>query len=302
MDGLEQKLIGLLTDSGYHTNIRKSGVYRFPSSYRFETHAHEEYEINYINAGACIMEVDGSYVPLKAGECIVIAPGSAHCFMVDMQRTCKITQLELVIRCREDLAAGLAFPGFPEPYHRLRECERLLPLLERICYYCRAGDEEATGTVQIDLMLLQLYALLSESIEEKRSGETSEEADRVRRMIGHIHENLDGNLNIEQMALQYGVSSRYVRKYFKQQMGMGCNEYITMLRLGKAKRLLWNPDISVTDVALMSGFSSSQYFCKVFHRLTGMTPAEYRRRWQDEEDDDDNHGNHDGAMDGGGIT
>lgn len=294
MDGLEQRLIGLFTDSGYYTNIRKSGIFRFPSNYRFETHAHEEYEINYINTGACIMEVDDSYVPLKAGECIVIAPGSAHCFMVDMQRTCKITQLELVIRCPEDLTAGLMFPGFPESFHRLRDCEHLLPLLERICYYCRAGEREATGKVQIDLMLLQLYALLSEAIEKKRSGEASAEADRVRRIIGHIQENLEGNLNIEQMALQYGVSSRYVRKYFEQQMGMGCNEYITMLRIGKAKRLLWNPDLSVTDVALMSGFSSSQYFCKVFHRQIGMTPAEYRRQWKNEEND--------GSMDEDGIA
>ena len=60
MEKLEQQLIRLLTDSRYDTNIRKSGIYRFPSNYRFETHAHEEYEINYINAGTCIMEVDGS--------------------------------------------------------------------------------------------------------------------------------------------------------------------------------------------------------------------------------------------------
>lgn len=293
MNDLEQKLIRLLTDSEYYTQIRKSGIYRFPSNYRFETHAHKEYEINYINAGACIMEVDGSYVPLKAGECIVIAPGSAHCFMVDMQKTCKITQLELVIRYPEEAAEGLCFPGFGESCHRLRECENLLPLLERICYYCCAGEQEATGKVQIDFMLLQLYALLSEMIERKQTGESSEEADRVRALIHHIQENLDSSLNIEQMAEYYGISSRYVRKYFKQQMGMGCSEYITFLRLGKAKRLLWNPEYSVTDVALMSGFSSSQYFCKVFHRQIGCTPAEYRRQWQQKEEY---------RTDNGGIT
>lgn len=294
MNELEQRLIQLVSDSEYHTHIRKSGIYRFHSNYRFETHAHKEYEINYINAGACIMEVDGSYVPLKAGECIVIAPGSAHCFMVDMQKTCKITQLELVIRYPQNAVKGLGFPGFSEPYHRLRECENLLPLLERICYYCRAGEQEATGEVQIDLMLLQLYALLSDMIDRKKTVETSEVADRVKELIRYIQENLDSSLNIEQMARMYGISSRYVRKYFEQQMGMGCSEYITLLRLGKAKRLLWNPDYSVTDVALMSGFSSSQYFCKVFHRQIGTTPAEYRRQWQREEEKPE--------PDDGGIT
>lgn len=294
MNELEQRLIKLLLDSQYDTHIRKSGIYRFHSNYRFETHAHKEYEINYINAGACIMEVDGSYVPLKAGECIVIAPGSAHCFIVDMQKTCKITQLELVIHYPETVTEGLWFPGFPESYHRLRECEDLLPLLERICYYCRAGEQEATGTVQIDFMLLQLYALLSEAIRRQQTGEVSEEADRVKRLIRYIQENLDGNLNIEQMAIQFGISSRYVRKYFERQMGMGCSEYITLLRVGKAKRLLWNPDYSVTDVALMSGFSSSQYFCKVFRQQIGVTPAEYRKQWRQEEGEN--------KPDNGGIT
>lgn len=294
MNELERKLIRLLLDSEYHTHIRKSGIYRFHSNYRFETHAHKEYEINYINAGACIMEVDGSYVPLKAGECIVIAPGSAHCFMVDMQKTCKITQLELVIRYPGAAVDGLWFPGFPESYHRLRDCENLLPLLERICYYCRAEEAGMAGEVQIDFMLLQLYALLSEAIGLQQAGEASEEADRVKQLIRYIQENLDSNLNIEQMAVRFGISSRYVRKYFEQQMGMGCSEYITLLRVGKAKRLLWNPDYSVTDVALMSGFSSSQYFCKVFHKQIGVTPAEYRKQWRQEEIENE--------PDNGGIT
>lgn len=290
MDGLEQNLIRLLSDSRYGTSIRKAGIFRFPSNYRFETHAHEEYEINYVSAGSCIMEVGTDYVPLRAGECIVIAPQNAHCFMVDMQKTCRLTQLELVIRFPKEAANGLAFPGFSESYHRLRECEHLVPLLERISYYFRAGEEEATGKIQIDLMLLQLYALLSEEIEKQRTNELSEESDRVKRIIHHINENLDGELNIEEMARRYGVSSRYVRKYFEQQMGMGCSEYITMLRIGKAKRLLWNPAYSVTDAALMSGFSSSQYFCRVFRRHVGETPAGYRKRWRSESREETDRG------------
>ena len=41
------------------------------------------------------MGVEENYVPLRQGECIVIAPGQSHCFIVDMQKACKITQLEL---------------------------------------------------------------------------------------------------------------------------------------------------------------------------------------------------------------
>lgn len=282
MDNMERQLVELLTDHHYYTCIRKAGSFRFPSNYRFESHSHPEYEINYINAGTCLMEVEGSYVPLKAGECIVVAPEKSHCFMVDVSKACKITQLELVIHCPKVHKKELEFPWLSKDYHRLRECEQLVPLLERISYYFRAGEQESMGKIQNDLMLLQLYALLSEAIGKSQREEVIEEADRVKKIIRYIQENLDGELNLEKLSQQQGISSRYVRKYFEHQIGMGANEYITMLRIGKAKRLLWNQEHSATEVALMSGFSSSQYFCKVFRKHLGVTPAEYRKQWQTE--------------------
>ena len=62
---------------------------------------------------------------------------------------------------------------------------------------------------------------------------------------------------------------------------MGSNEYIAMHRVGRAKRLLWHPEYSVTDVAMQCGFSSSQYFCRVFRRMVGQTPAQYRGKWRE---------------------
>lgn len=280
MRDIEQTLIGLLSETEYKTRIGNAGVFRFPSNFRFETHAHEEYEINYINAGNCMMEIEGAYIPLKQGECIVIAPQKAHCFMVDMQKTCKITQLELIIHYPKEAVEGLLFPGFREDFHRLRDCEQLVPLIERICYYYRAGEREFTGKIQINLMLLQLYALLSEEIMAERLTAEREEADRVHTLIRYIDENLEEELNIEEMSLRFGISSRYVRKYFEQQMGVGCNEYIAMLRIGRAKRLLWNPEYSITEIALMCGFTSSQYFSRVFGKRVGVPPAEYRRQWR----------------------
>lgn len=283
MNQLEQTLFALLNSEQYETRIRKAGIFRFPSNYRFESHAHGEYEINYINTGCCIMGVGENYVPLRQGECIVIAPGQPHCFMVDMQKTCKITQLEVIIRIPETMAGDLPFPAMEDSCCRLHDCEKLLPLLERISYYHRAGELSQEDQVQLDFGLLQLYALLSGEIADQRrvQEESEKETGRVREIIRYIHENLDQELNMEELAKEHGISSRYVRKFFQEQMGMGSNEYIAMLRIGKAKQLLWRPEYSVTDVALMSGFSSSQYFCRVFRRHMGTTPAEYRKLWRE---------------------
>lgn len=283
MNQMEQRLFALLGSEQYETRIRKAGIFRFPSNYRFESHAHREYEINYINTGCCIMGVEENYVPLRQGECIVIAPGQSHCFMVDMQKACKITQLEAVIRFPEAMAEGLPFPAMDSPYCKLHGCEKLLPLLERISYFHRAGELSEADQVQLDFGLLELYAMLTEEFAGQCGGaeDREKEMGQVGEIIRHIHENLDQELNMEELAAEYGISSRYVRRFFQEQMGMGSNEYITMLRIGRAKQLLWRPEYSVTEVALMSGFSSSQYFCRVFRRQTGTTPAEYRKLWRE---------------------
>lgn len=279
MNQVEKKLIQLFADEKYSTAISNAGIFRFPASYRFETHAHLEYEINYVNAGCCIMGAGEDYVPLKQGECIVINPFTPHCFMVDMRKTCKITQLEIAILHSGKVAEGIRFLNPQSPFTKLKDCEPLVPVLERICFYHRTQSESEFIKAQLDFEQLSLYAALSGYIERTEKAKTAE-PDRLGRLVHYINENLEEELNIEELSDMFEVSSRYIRKYFLRQMGMTCTEYITMLRVGRAKELLWDPLKSVTDVALTSGFNSSQYFCRIFKKQVGLSPAQYRRMWK----------------------
>ena len=281
MNELERELFELLRSEEYGTRMRKAGVYLFPADYRFNPHAHAEYEINYVNTGHCIMSVGEDYVPLRQGECIVVSPGNPHGFMVDGQKPCRITQLELVIHAPEQTGSLLEFPGMEESFYRLRDCEGLLFLLERVVYYHRARELALAEQTLLDLTLLQLYAAISETARRQREQNSQERNGKAEAVLQYINEHLDEELNIERLAQEYGISSRYLCRYFVQCVGMGSNEYIAMLRVGRAKRLLWHPEYSVTEVAMRCGFSSAQYFCRVFRRMVGQTPAQYRSRWRE---------------------
>ncbi|MDD3251066.1 MAG: AraC family transcriptional regulator [Lachnospiraceae bacterium] len=283
MNTFARQLFQLLDSEHYETKIRKAGIFRFPSNYRFESHAHKEYEINYINTGCCIMGIGSDFVPLRQGECIIISPQLSHCFMVDMQKACKITQLEIRIRTPKQLPEDLKFPMAEGQYCKLKSCEGILPVLEQISVLHRLDHLSNTEQANLDLLLLQLYAQLSGEMEKKEQQQEHDERETgpVGEIIHYIHENLDEELNMEKLAEEHGISSRYVRRFFKEQIGMGSNEYINMLRLGKAKQLLCNPNYTITQVALMSGFTSSQYFCRVFRRQMNVSPAEYRKSWRD---------------------
>ena len=84
---------------------------------------------------------------------------------------------------------------------------------------------------------------------------------------------------MEQLSRDYGISSRYIRKKFMEEIGMNSSQYINTLRVNKAKELLWNFSLNITDIASMTGFGNSQYFCRIFKSFTNMTPAGYRKLW-----------------------
>ena len=80
------------------------------------------------------------------------------------------------------------------------------------------------------------------------------------------------------MAALYYLNASYFSVSFKNVTGKNFNEYLTELRIEKAKKLLSNSDRKVNQVAHAVGYEDCSYFGKTFRKLTGMTPAEYQRQ------------------------
>lgn len=83
-------------------------------------------------------------------------------------------------------------------------------------------------------------------------------------------------LTVSSLAAAVGLTPAHFSRVFHRDTGLSPQNYLTACRLTRAKRLLENPDLRVHDVALESGFESTEYFARVFRRHTGMTPTEYR--------------------------
>ena len=71
------------------------------------------------------------------------------------------------------------------------------------------------------------------------------------------------------------IGETYYRNIFLAVFDMPPARYIQLYRVGKAKELLLNSDMSIEEIAVAVGFANSSYFCKVFKSLTNMTPSEF---------------------------
>ncbi len=96
------------------------------------------------------------------------------------------------------------------------------------------------------------------------------------RAVEYIARHYASPLTLEDAARAAHLNPAYFSTLFKQTMGSSFKEYLNMVRVEEAKRLLARGTDPIVDIAAAVGFESQSYFAKVFKRCTGLTPKEYR--------------------------
>ena len=93
-----------------------------------------------------------------------------------------------------------------------------------------------------------------------------------------LRENLSHQWTVEEMAATVGMGTTLFNERVKSYSGFSPLNYLINIRISEAIKLLKKPDLNVTDIALDTGFYSSQHFSTTFKKLTGYTPSEFRKR------------------------
>jgi two-component system response regulator YesN len=86
------------------------------------------------------------------------------------------------------------------------------------------------------------------------------------------------NLMLQEIADQFFISREYISRKFKQEFNENISDYIERIRVEKSQILLKNGLLSINEVASLVGYPDGRYFSKVFRKLTGYTPAQFRKR------------------------
>lgn len=100
----------------------------------------------------------------------------------------------------------------------------------------------------------------------------------IKRTIKYMNKHFKEKLTLGDSAAHFHVNPSYLSALFKQEMGKSFTEYLTLLRLREAKKLLRETDLNLTDIAYQCGFSDQSYFSKVFRKSEGLSPKQYRKQ------------------------
>lgn len=148
----------------------------------------------------------------------------------------------------------------------------LLVCMEKLLQEC----EQEYKTIGNMYTLLQVMKACAE-IKEKR--EVKPQQDYVGTIKRYIEYRYAEDVKISELAEHCGLNRSYMTKCFTQDTGVSPKEYLMQYRMTKAKELLANAEVPVSNVAYAVGYSDPLAFSKMFKKQEGLSPSEYRERF-----------------------
>jgi Response regulator containing CheY-like receiver domain and AraC-type DNA-binding domain len=124
---------------------------------------------------------------------------------------------------------------------------------------------------------MKQFASLAECLfDNKRSSQEFQENDIVKHVQWYVTQHLSGDLSLTRIGEVVGHNPYYLSRLYKQITGENLSDYIAGTRLQKARELLAEQALRVSDISKLVGFLSEQSFYRFFKKATGITPQEYR--------------------------
>lgn len=103
------------------------------------------------------------------------------------------------------------------------------------------------------------------------------EADKIQKIKQYIAEHSHEDISLDALANKVGLSPIYISKMFKEKLGVNYIDFLTECRIEKAKTLLADSEKSLKEITFEIGYHEPNYFSKVFKKMCGISPTEYRK-------------------------
>jgi two-component system, response regulator YesN len=148
-------------------------------------------------------------------------------------------------------------------------------------YYFRYRKDYLSTLIQIDSYdrlrrwFIDKVMEACRNIISKREEQTS---GVIARAKSFIEENYSKDISLDDVSRIVDISPYYFSKLFKEETGENFIEYLTNIRIERAKQLLQNKEVSIKNICVETGYSDPNYFSRIFKKQVGITPTEYRDR------------------------
>lgn len=259
------KMISINSMGYYHLKGKEIGK-------TLRANGREDYQIIYIAKGRGYFVFDNEEQEVNEGNIVLYRPGEFQEYRYDYDDESEIYWIHFTGYGVEDYLRVLNFKnkqvyevGFHNEYTVLWN-KMMTELQVRRIHY----------EVIVEGMMIQLLGIIARSIYEEKKN-ISRAHEYIQEVIEHMHRNSEEPISIKEYASRCNMSVCWFISNFKELTGMTPGQYITQIKINKAKELLTNTELNISEVADIIGYQNSFYFSRIFKKVTGMCPREWKK-------------------------
>jgi len=241
------------------------GLFVSPGYGRHTIRTRHDWEIIFVRSGTLHMFVGDIKYEVKAGQALIIKAGQLHGGYRDYDGELSFYWFHFYAELSkngETNITALSTPSRPD---------RLVDLLESylLDIYAKRQNQSAKDCIA-RLILFELS-----DFSNKNTDGFNPLAAKIQT---YIHENISGSISASSIAKALGLSSDYIERVYKKAYKETITSGIQKARVFYACELLRYSTLSVSEIAIHSGFTRVNDFCRVFKRVKAVTPSEYRKQ------------------------
>jgi AraC-like DNA-binding protein len=250
-------------------------------------HFHDEYELHLMTCTSGKAFVGDWIGQFEPGHLVLCGPRLPHNW-ISLDAGAGVAERDLVIQfehapleraarelpeLREVMALlqrarhGIEFFGLSGRAHAHWQAVKATRGVRRFGHFCeyladlaQCGDYRLLSTVQI------------------QGAEGEGELDQINRVVDRITGDLSASVSLADLAVELGMSESRLSRFFKRATGNSFTDFVNMVRINSACRLLMQTDQFVADICYQVGFNNVANFNRRFLELKGVTPTEFRRQ------------------------
>ena len=265
-----------------------------PISGVVEEHTHDFFEIAYLVEGKVLHVLNSNQAVLSKGDFVFLSGRASHSY----ERLKEEEPLPLVLNClfRPEalflpMNGGISMEELAEVFQERfsmplgeisdgmifqdekGEIFHLMEKMEMECTQKRDGYSWVLKSV-LEELLMEIFRM----VQQGRTGKFYPGRDKeFAEILFELDHHYLQPVSVRKLAAQFHMSEAHLCRHFKNRMGSTILEYVQEKRIERAKILLVETSLSITEVGYQIGYQDTKFFYQIFRRHVGMAPQQYRR-------------------------
>lgn len=277
-------------NSFVNSTLKNVSIRIHQSEHVSEYHTHDFFEVNYVHEGNCINLVEEEAILMNRGDMIIIHPGVFHTLYADGE--CKVYNF-LIKKdwlCEKIKSVGTSdgvtfqflassddedhYKYIIFPYSKF-ENEQVIAVAESLLKY--ELSDSPWGYLLLESATLEYFSLLGETDEHARlSKGKGYSSYKMINILMYVAENYK-SVTLDELSKRFFYSKTHICRLFLKNTGKSFNQTLTDMKINRACSYLKNTESTVEEVARMVGYGSVEHFQRLFKKMIGMTPGEFKK-------------------------